>query len=85
MSKNDKKLKEDEMDDDDDPMDVSTPVKHFGQPKQPVLHRYDVAGNIFEVPDKFELKYAIGLYVNDIIYKCRTRCIWNRMVILLYV
>lgn len=61
MSQNDtKQLKDSNMDDDDDdPMELSTPVKQFV--KQPVLHRYDVAGNIFEVPDKFELKYAIGL------------------------
>lgn len=31
-----------------------------GPPKQPVLVRYEVAQNIFEVPDRYKLQYAIG-------------------------
>ncbi len=30
------------------------------QPRAPVLVRYEVAGNIFEVPERYRLEYAIG-------------------------
>lgn len=29
-------------------------------PQRPVLVRYEVANNVFEVPDRYQLQYAIG-------------------------
>lgn len=36
------------------------PAVPTGPPKQPMLVRYEVAQNIFEVPDRYKLQYAIG-------------------------
>ena len=36
------------------------PVSANGPPRQPVLQRYEVGENIFEVPLRYQLQYAIG-------------------------
>lgn len=56
------------VEDDDEEMNFDTPGTNFvpmsttsqETPKQPVLVRYEVAQNIFEVPDRYKLHYAIG-------------------------
>jgi len=40
--------------------EMPLPTAPQGPPKQPVLVRYEVAQNIFEVPERYKLQYAIG-------------------------
>lgn len=48
------------MDTNDDEMGDFQGNRHQLPPQPPVLVRYEVANNVFEVPERYKLKYAIG-------------------------